>query len=73
VIASTCHRAQPLHCARVARGRNVGGYYRIEDDVNNAGAEFANAPSVIDRNRVSSPHYQWMGEWMKTAIDLVKS
>jgi len=72
VIASTCHGAQLLISAKVVAGKKLSAYYSIEDDVNNAGATYINAPVVSDGNIVSSPHYQWMGEWMHDAIDLVK-
>lgn len=67
-IASTCHGAQLLISARVVAGRKISAYYSIEDDVNNAGAIYINAPVVTDGNIVSSPHYLWMGEWMHEAI-----
>jgi len=73
VIASTCHGAQLLISAKIVSGRKLSGYYSIEDDIANAGATYVNKPFVIDGNMVSSPHYQWMGEWMKAAIDLVKA
>lgn len=72
VIASTCHGAQLLISAKVVRGRKISGYYSLEDDINNAGAIYVNAPVVIDRNIVTSPHYDYMGEWMAAAINLVK-
>jgi protease I len=71
-IASTCHGAQLLISAKVVSGRRISGYYSIEDDIANAGATYVNASVVIDSNIVSSPHYQWMGEWMKAAIDVVR-
>ena len=70
VIASTCHGAQLLISSRVVEGRSVSGYYSIKDDINNAGAKYVDAPAVIDSNLVSSPHYKWMGAWMRTAIDV---
>jgi len=73
VIASTCHGAQLLISAKIVKGRKVSAYYSIEDDVNNAGAQYVNAPVVVDGNLVSSPHYQWMGEWMKEAIRLCRA
>lgn len=73
VIASTCHGAQLLISAKIVKGRKVSGYYSIADDINNAGAQYVNAPFVVDGNLVSSPHYQWMGEWMKEAVRLCKS
>ena len=70
VIASTCHGAQLLISSNVVAGRSVSGYYSIKDDINNAGATYVDAPVVTDRNLVSSPHYKWMGEWMKEAIEI---
>jgi protease I len=51
----------------------VSGYYSIKDDINNAGAEYVNEPVVIDHNLITSPHYDHMGIWMKTAINMVKT
>jgi protease I len=73
VIASTCHGAQLLISAKVVSGRRISGYYSIADDINNAGATYINSPVVQDGNIVSSPHYNWMGEWMSTAINTVKN
>lgn len=73
VIASTCHGAQLLISAKVVAGRKVSAYYSLEDDVNNAGATYVNEPVVVDGNLVTSPHYDHMGIWMKTAIDMVKN
>lgn len=70
LIISTCHGAQLLISARVVKGRKISGYYSLEDDVNNAGATYVNAPVVIDDNIISSPHYDHMGAWMEEAIKL---
>ena len=59
--------------SKIVKGKKISAYYSIQDDVTNAGAEYVDAPYVVDTNIVSSPHYQWMGEWMKAAIDLTKS
>lgn len=67
-IASTCHGAQLLISAGVAKNRVLAGYYSIEDDINNAGGTYSREPVVVDRNVVSSPHYDFMGEWMEAAI-----
>lgn len=64
LIGSTCHGAQLLISARCVRGRKISGYYSIAIDIENAGATYVDAPFVVDRNIVSSPHYKWMGEWM---------
>lgn len=73
IIASTCHGAQLLISAKIVKGKNISGYYSLEDDINNAGAKYVNEPVVVDGNIVSSPHYDHMGIWMKTAVELVKN
>jgi len=73
VIGCICHGAQLLISAKATTGKKISAYYSIEDDVNNSGATYVNAPVVIDQNIVSSPHYNWMGEWMKAAIEKVKN
>ena len=73
VIASICHGGQLLISAKVVKDRRISAYYSIKDDLSNAGAQFVDAPFVIDKNIVTSPHYQWMGEWMKAAIDCAES
>lgn len=70
VIASTCQGAQLLISARVVKKRKISGYYNIKDDINNAGATFVDQPFVIDKNIISSPHYDHMGVWMEEAIKL---
>ena len=73
IIASTCHGAQLMISSKIVAGKEISGYYSIEDDINNAGAKYVNAPVVVSDNIVSSPHYDHMGIWMKTAIDMVKN
>lgn len=73
IIASTCHGAQLLISAKVVSGRIISGYYSIKDDIENAGAKYSDAPFEVDGNIVSSPHYKYMGEWMKSSIDLYYS
>lgn len=70
LIASTCHGAQLMISAEITEGREISGYYSIRDDINNSGAIYVDAPAVIDNNIVSSPHYDYMGDWMKAAITL---
>ena len=68
VISSTCHGAQLLISSKVVQGRDISGYYSIRDDINNAGANYVDAPAVVSENIISSPHYKWMGEWMHESI-----
>jgi len=69
-IACICHGAQLLISSQVTKDRNISGYYSITDDIINSGANYVDAPAVVSENIVTCPHYKWMGEWMKTAIDL---
>ena len=69
VIASTCHGAQLLISSGIVEGKEISGYYSIKDDINNAGAVYVDAPAVRSGNIISSPHYKWMGPWMKTSIE----
>lgn len=73
IIASTCHGAQVLISAGAVRDRKIAAYYSIEVDVVNAGGLYSREPVVIDANVVSSPHYDFMGEWMEAAIGAVAS
>jgi protease I len=70
VIASICQGAQILISAQVVAGRSISGYYNLEDDIVNAGARFVDAPAVVDNNIICSPHYDFMGEWMETALEV---
>jgi protease I len=73
VIASTCHGAQILISAGVTKGKKIAGYYSIKDDIENSGATYSAEPVVIDDNIVSSPHYDFMGEWMEAVLATVSN
>jgi protease I len=68
IIGSICSGAQMLITADVVKGRRLSAYYSMEQDVWNAGATFVDAPVVVDGNLISSPHYKWLGHWMKEII-----
>ena len=65
-IFSLCNGAQLLITADAIKGKTVSGYYAIEADINNAGATYHKGPVVVSENIISSPHYDFMGEWMRT-------
>ncbi|UXC19635.1 DJ-1/PfpI family protein [Comamonas squillarum] len=67
-IACICHGAQLLISAGLVTGKRISGYYSIEDDIRNAGGEFVNAPSVVDDRIVTSPHYKYLGDWMRATL-----
>jgi protease I len=73
LISSTCHGAQLLISAKVAKGKKVAAYYSLEDDVNNAGSIYSREPVVVEGNLITSPHYDFMGEWMETTIEQLNS
>ena len=73
IIASTCHGAQLMISAKITKGKTIAGYYSLEDDILNSGANYSREPVVTDGNIVSSPHYDFMGEWMNAAVALVKA
>ena len=68
VVSSICHAAQMLISAGIVKGKKISGYYSIKDDINNAGATYVDAPFVNDDRIVTSPHYKWLGPWMKETI-----
>lgn len=71
-IAAICHGSQLLISAKIIKGKKVSGYYSIKDDIENAGAEYVDAPAVVDGNLVTSPHYKHMGDWMRETLKLVQ-
>jgi protease I len=73
LIASICHGAQLLISAGLVRGRRISGYYSIRDDIGNAGGIFVDAPYVADDRIISSPHYKYLGAWMKAALLLAET
>jgi protease I len=69
-IFSVCNGAQLLISAKILKGRRVSGYYSIDVDIENAGAFYDRGPVVVDDNIISCPHYDFMGDWMKTAYEV---
>jgi protease I len=68
VIAAICHGAQMLISAKVVQGKKISGYYSIKDDIENAGATYVDAPAVVDGKIVTSPHYKYLGDWMRETL-----
>jgi protease I len=57
-----------LISAKIVAGKTIAGYYSLEDDITNAGATYSREPVVVSGNIISSPHYDFMGEWMETTL-----
>lgn len=70
IIFSICNGAQLLISAKILQNRTVSGYYSINTDIENAGATYSKGPVVVDGNIVSCPHYDFMGEWMRTCMEV---
>ena len=68
LIGSICHGSQLLISAKVVKGKKISGYYSIKDDVNNAGAIYSDDSVVEDSGIISSPHYKFLGDWMKSIL-----
>jgi protease I len=68
-IFSICNGAQLLISAKILQGRTLSGYYSIDVDIENAGATYSKGPVVVDENIISTPHYDFMGDWMRIAFD----
>lgn len=68
IIAAVCHGPQLMISAGILKGKKVSAYYSIADDIRNAGAEYVDAPVVIDGNLITSPHYKYMHDFMKATL-----
>jgi len=68
VIAAICHGAQMLISAKIVKGKKISGYYSIKDDIDNAGAMYLDAPAVVDGKIITSPHYKYLGDWMRETL-----
>lgn len=67
-IGAICHGTQLLISAGLVKGRRISGYYSIKDDITNAGGTFVDAPYVTDGKIITSPHYKYLGPWMKEVL-----
>lgn len=70
VIGTICHGPQVLISAGLAKGRKMTCYKGMKDDLINAGAEYVDAPVVIDGSIVSAQHYRDNPVFMKTLLEI---
>ncbi len=68
IIAAICHGPQLMISAGIVKGKKISAYYSIADDIRNAGAEYIDAPVVVDGNLVTSPHYKYLPDFMKATL-----
>jgi protease I len=69
VVSTICHGPWILISAGIVKGKKISGYIGIKDDIINAGAQYVDAPVVVDGNIISSPHYKYNGDWMKATLE----
>ncbi len=53
-VAAICHAGWMLVSAGIVKGRRATSYFSIKDDMVAAGADWVDAPVVVDRNLVTS-------------------
>ncbi|HBB67678.1 MAG: hypothetical protein A2X39_04940 [Elusimicrobia bacterium GWC2_56_31] len=70
LIAAICHGPWVLISAGITKKRRITGFWSIEADIVNSGAEYQHkAPVVVDRNIITSPHYNNNGDFMRAIIE----
>ncbi|MFB6102449.1 MAG: DJ-1/PfpI family protein, partial [Haloplanus sp.] len=72
-IAAICHGAQLLISAAVLDGRQATGYWPLEVDIENAGAEFVDDSVVVDDNLVTSRVPDDLPAFMSETLSVVES
>lgn len=74
LIAAICHGPWILISAGITKGRKLTGFWSIEADIVNSGADYQHKiPVVIDDNLISSPHYNNNGDFMKAVIQYLNN
>jgi len=68
VISTICHGPWIMISAKIVKGHKITGYIAIKDDLINAGADYVEAPVVVDGKIISSPHYDFNGDWMRETL-----
>jgi protease I len=73
-IASICHGPWVMISAGIMKDRRATCYKGCKDDLINAGAQYIDAPVVVDGNLITSPHFRdnaaWMRETLKVCGDM---
>ncbi len=54
VIGAICHAPHVLISAGITKGRKITSFFSIKDDVMNSGAEWVDAPVVVDERIVTA-------------------
>ena len=70
-VLMICHAPQLLITADVLRGRRVTGYKSIIQDLKNAGADYVDAPVVIDGPLLSSRDPRDVADFTKESLAML--
>ena len=69
-VAAICHGPWILISAGITRGRKMTGYWSIEADIKNSGADYQHKiPVVVDHNLITSPHYNNNADFMRAVVE----
>jgi len=69
LIGQICHAGWVLISAGILKGRRVTSTPGIRDDMNNAGAEWIDAPVIVDRNLVSNRRSPDLADTMRAFVE----
>jgi protease I len=69
-VAAICHGPWTIIEADEARGRRIASWPSLKTDIRNAGAEWMDQESVVDRNLVSSRNPDDIPVFNRAMIDL---
>jgi protease I len=67
-IAFICHAGWVPISAKILKGRRATSVSAIRDDMENAGADWADEPTVVDGNLISARTPADLGPWMKALL-----
>ena len=68
IVAAFCHGPWVLISSGIIKEKKITGYPGIKDDINNAGARYADQPAVVDGNIITARHPRDVAELMKTIL-----
>lgn len=68
IVAALCHGPWITISAGIMKGKKATCYQGMADDLRNAGAEYVEAPVVVDGNLITSPHYRNNGDFMRAVL-----
>jgi protease I len=72
-VAQICHAPIALAAAGVLKGRRTAAYPALAVDVTAAGAEFVDAPGVVDGTMVSARAWPDHPAWMREFVQVLRA